>query len=149
MKADHELLMKLAELGIMKSMPDFLGEPLKPGRLRGRFMEIEFFVDSTLQKIFANDPNIFVDNKQEMTIYLEKFGKILNTDDIAKEDIHIASVVCFCMSFLEDTKSVYSPKLLIYLQDILDYYERKDNMKYGDFMKGRTFHEEWEKLNNG
>ena len=149
MKADHTLLMKAAELGILRSIPDFLGEPIKPGRLRGRFMEIEFIVDSELKKMYAKDPNLYVDNVQEMTAYLEKFGKIMNADNLAKEDIHVASVVCFCLSFLEDTKTNYTPKLIEYLKDVLDYYERAENMVFSDFMKGRNFHEEWEKINNG
>lgn len=144
MKASHELLMKLAELGILRSMPDFLGEPLKPGRLRGRFMEIEFIVDNELKRIFADDPNVYKDNILSITAYLEKFSKIMNADNLAKEDIHVASVVCFCMSFLDTTKTKYPEKLYEYLKDIIDYYERADKIKHSDFMKGRTFHEEWE-----
>lgn len=149
MKADNDLLMQLAELGILRSMPDFLAEPLKPGRLRTRFMEIGFIVDDKLKQIFKTDKDIYIDNIQEITAYLEKFGKIMNPDDIAKKDIHVASVVCFCMSFLETTKSVYPPKLYEYLKDIIDYYERANNIVYGDFLKGSTFYKEWEKINNG
>ncbi len=149
MKADHNMLMKLAELGILRSMPDFLGEPLKPGRLRARFMEIEFIVDNELKRVFANDPNIYKDNLSEITAYLEKFGKIMNVDNLEKADIHVASVVCFCMSFLETTKTKYPKKLYEYLKDIIDYYERADNIKHSDFMSGRTFHKEWERINNG
>lgn len=148
MKANHNLLMQLAELGILRSIPDFLAEPLKPGRLRARFMEIEFIVDSKLKQVNKSYPDIFIDNVKEITAYLDKFGKILNPENIDKEDLHVASVVCFCMSFLENTKSVYSPKLYKYLQDIIDYYERANNIKYSDFMEGRKFHEEWEAVNN-
>jgi hypothetical protein len=84
MKADHALLMKLAELGIMRSMPDFLGEPLKPGRLRARFMEVEFIVDCELRQLKKDDPKVFTDNLQDITAYLGSFGKIMNVDDLDK-----------------------------------------------------------------
>lgn len=149
MKADHEALMKVSELGILKSMESFLGEPLKPGRLKRRYLEVSMMVDTELRKIFAQDPNFYVDNKQEMTAYLEKFGNIMNTSADKKEDIHVASVVAFCLCFLEDTKSHYPEKLYEYLKDILCYYERGKDIKYSVFWAGRKFHEEWEKINNG
>ena len=149
MKANHDLLIKLAELGILRSMPDFLEEPLKPGRLRARFMEISFIVDNELKNVFINDPDVYKDNLLEIAAYLEKFGKIMNVGNLEKKDIHVASVVCFCMSFLEDTKTKYPEKLSEYLKDIIDYYDRVDNIKHDDFVSGRSFHEKWEKLNNG
>lgn len=149
MKADHALLIKAAELGIMRSMEDFLGEPLKPGRLKRRFMEVSIIVDGELRNLYTKDPNFYADNMQECAVYLEKFGRIMGINAEKKEDIHVASVVAFCLCFLEETKTRYTDKLYEYLQDILDYYERGDNVKYSDFWKGRNFYEEWEKLNNG
>ncbi|MHA1658062.1 MAG: hypothetical protein ACTSUT_02930 [Promethearchaeota archaeon] len=147
MKANHELLLKLAELGILKSMSDFLKEPLKPGRLRTRFMEIQFIVDLELQKIYKQDPNVYQDNKEELSLYLEKFGQILtNNKRKTPEDLHVASVVCFCLSFLETSKTVYNKKLYTYLNDIIDYYERQNNVMYKDFRQGQSFYEKWEKI---
>ena len=151
MKASHELLMKVAELGIMRSMEDFLTEQLKPGRLKRRFMEVSIIVDGELRNLYKNDPHFFSDNKEECTVYLEKFGRIMGMGVKAekKDDIHVASVVAFCLCFLEETKTKYTPKLCEYLKDILEYYERGENINYSDFWKGRKFYEEWEKLNNG
>lgn len=149
MKASHELLMKAAELGILRSMEDFLAEPLKPGRLKRRFMEVLIIVDGSLRQLYTDDPNFFFDNKEEVAIYLEKFGKIMNINAETKADIHIGSVVAFCLCFLEDTKTVYPQKLYHYLQDILDYYERGENINFSDFWKGTKFYEEWENINNG
>jgi len=130
-------------------MEDFLADPLKPGRLKRRFMEVAIIVDWSLKQLYVDDPNFFSDNKDEVTIYLEKFGKIMNIDAETKTDIHVGSVVAFCLCFLEDTKTVYPEKLYTYLKDILDYYERGENIKFSDFWVGRNFYEEWEKLNNG
>ncbi len=149
MKANHELLMKAAELGILRSMPDFLEEPLKPGRLKRRFLEVGMIVDVELRNMFNKYPNFYKDNLQEITVYLEKFGKIMNVDNLNKEDIHVASIVCFCLNFLEETETKYPDKLFTYLKDILYYYENGNNIKYSDFMKGRKFHKEWEEINNG
>ena len=148
MKADHKQLIKTAELGILKSLQSFLGEPLKPGRLRTRFLEIEFIVDNELRKLHKFDPNFFIDNKNEITVYLEKFGKIMNIDALDKKDIHVGSVVAFCLCFLEDTKIKYPEKLYTYLKDILDYYERVNNIKFSDLWIGRKFYDEWDYVNN-
>jgi hypothetical protein len=148
MKADHGTLMKAAELGILRSMPDFLEEPLSPGRLKRRFMEVGMLVDFELRKIYKTNPNFFIDNKEECSVYLEKFGLIMGNNAQESSEIHIASVVGFCLMFLENSKSIYPAKLYVFLADILDYYERADNMDYSDLWKGRNFYEEWEELKN-
>lgn len=147
MKVSHETLVKLAELGIMRSIPDFLEEPLKPGRLKRLFGDIIFIVDQELAKIYKFNGNIFEDNISEITKYVNRFGDILHKGGLQKEDIHVASVVCFCLSFLKDSKSKYPDELNKYLVDVVDYYERVDNASYIDFMKGRNFYEEWEMIN--
>ena len=150
MKANHELLIKAAELGILRSMPDFLEVKPGPGRLRRRFEEVGMIVDAELRKIYANDPNFYSDNVKEMGVYLEKFGIIIGFGDVKKKtDIHIASIVSFCLCFLEETKSNYPEKLYRYLNDILDYYQRADNMEFQDFTMGVNFNDEWEKISNG
>jgi len=146
MKASHELLIKASELGILRSLPEFLAVPLQIGRLRRRFEEVGMMVDVELRKIFKQDPDFFSDNKEECGVYLEKFGMIMGTDAEKKVDIHVASLVAFCLIFLEESKSKYPDKLYTYLQDILNYYERNDNVKYSDFQKGVSFSDEWELL---
>ncbi|MCP4374053.1 MAG: hypothetical protein GY797_39000 [Deltaproteobacteria bacterium] len=150
MKANHELLVKAAELGILRSMPDFLEVKPGPGRLRRRYEEVGMIVDQELKKIYVGDPNFYSDNKAEMAVYLEKFGMIIGFGDVKSNvDIHIASIVSFCLCFLEETKSKYPKKLYEYLNDILDYYQRADKMEFKDFTMGVNFNDEWEKLNNG
>jgi len=147
MKADHKTLMKAAELGIMRSLPDFLAVKPKMGRLRRRFEEVGMIVDFELKKMYSQNNHLFTDNKDEMAVYLEKFGKIMGFGNVKKKtDIHVASIISFCLCFLENTQSNYPAKLSVYLQDMLDYYERADNMKYSDFTVGVNFNAEWEKL---
>jgi len=143
MKADGLTLKKAAELGILRSMPDFLQESLKPGRLKRRFMEIGLIVDGELRKIYRHNPNFFTDNRSELAIYLERFGKVTEWGQ-DKSGIHIASVVAFCLAFLEVSKSNFNPKLIGHLTDILDYYERVNNLKYSDLWAGKVFNEKWE-----
>jgi len=150
LKAEHELLIKASELGIMRSLPDFLEVKPKIGRLRTRFEMVGMIVDQELKKVYADNPMFFTDNQKELGVYLEKFGIIMGFGDVKKKtDIHIASVVSFCLCFLENTKSNYPKKLYENLNDILDYYQRADNMEYKDFTIGVNFSIEWEKLNHG
>ena len=147
MKADDITLKKAAELGILRSMPDFLQEQLKPGRLKRRFMEIGIIIDGELRKIYNYNPTFFTDNKQELTVYLERFGKVTEWGD-EKKNVHIASVVAFCLAFLEVSKSNFNPKLIELLTDILDYYERADKLKYSDLWDGAIFSDKWEATKN-
>jgi len=148
LKASHNTLVTLSELGILKSLQSFLKEPLKPGRLRTKLQNIDFFVTNQLNGMFARDNNIFIQNKKEIEIYLKKFNQIMSKDNQKKEDIHISSIVLFCISFLEETKTIYPKELILNLKNVVDYYLRQDNSIYVDFMIGRNFQEEWQKLNN-
>lgn len=147
MKANDKLLKKAAELGILRSMPDFLKEPLKPGRLKRLFMEIGFIVDVELRKIYNQNPNFFKDNKDELIHYLDKFGRITCWGN-DKSYVHVASVVAFCLAFLEGTKSNYNPKLVPLLVKALDYYERQGNLNYSDLWTGDMFNKKWDALHN-
>jgi len=148
-KADHALLMKAAELGIISSLQSYLSEPLKPGRLKRLFMEVTLMADFELKTLNSKNPNFFIDNRTECAIYLEKMGLIINIGDLKKEQIHIALIVSFCVFFLKTTESKYSPNLLNCLNDIYDYYIRGGVQAYGILWQDRNFNDEWEKLKNG
>ena len=147
MKANHEVLIKAAELGIMRSMPDFLASPLQVGRLRNKFEQVGMIVDFELRKLYAQDEHFFRDNKEEIGAYLNKFGMIMGNNAQERSKIHIVSVVGFCLMFLEESKSTYPEKLFEHLKDILDYFEREKEVNYSDFWKGKNFYDEWSLLN--
>lgn len=140
MKANKALIIKTAELGILRSMESFLVEPLKPGRLKARFEFIKMIVDSELRAIRAHDKDFFVDNKKEITVYLQTLSDALHW---IGGETHIGTVVSFCLAFLDRSKSIYDKKLVEYLSDILDYYERKDKISYQDIYNGKEFDENW------
>ncbi len=140
MKANKSLIIKTAELGILRSMESFLVKPLKPGRLKTRFEFIKMIVDSELRAIRKQDENFFVDNKEEITIYLQTLSDALNW---VNGETHIGTVISFCLAFLERSKSIYDKKLNEYLFDILDYYERQDNITYRDIYNGEEFDKSW------
>jgi len=146
MKARKAEIIKASELGILRSMPDFLAEPLKPGRLKRKFMEVALIVDGELRKIYQKNPSFFSDNKKELSLHLTKFGKITEWGN-NKDGIHITSVVSFCLAFLEVSGSTYSPKLFEHLTDILDYYERAGNLHHEDLWTGQMINEKWEEIN--
>lgn len=149
MKATHKRLMNATELGILRSIPDFIADEVKEGRLKNRFTIIISIVDEELKKLYSYDPHFFTDNYPELTVYAKKFGFIMGIKAKSKEDIHVASIIGFCLHFLEDSKSTYPKKLYESLQDILDYYERSNNISYTDLWKGTSFYDKWLELNKG
>ncbi len=143
MKADKAVIMKAAELGILLSMEDFLFHPLKPGRLKTRFEFVRMIVNEELAKMRKNNPNIFTDNKEEINICLTILHDALPW---VKGETHIGSVISFCLSFLEKSPTIYDPKLYKYLNEMLDYYERNDNINCRDIYIGTEFDNHWQKI---
>lgn len=143
MKATTKQIRYVTELGILKTIPDFLVEPLKPGRLRNAFMEVEYLVDKELKKIYQKDPNFFPDNKNAIAYYLEEFGQ--KAKWIGNET-HVASVVSFCLAFLETSEYNYPDKLFESLNKIIDYYERAGYINTDDLINAEGFQNVWETI---
>lgn len=140
MRANKDLIIKAAELGILRSLESFLLEPLKPGRLKTRFEFVKMIVDGELAYIKKYDEDFFIDNKNVIGTYLQTLADALHWKG---GKTHIGTAVSFCLTFLDRSKSVYDKKLKEYLCDILEYYERADNLNYRDLYKGREFDEHW------
>lgn len=143
MKAPKEDIIKAAEMGILRTLENFLAEPLKPGRLKKRFLFIRMIVDAELAKLFKKDKNFYVDNKEEITTYLNLLSDAVHWE---KNETHIGSVISFCLSFLERSETKYPSELYQYLNDIIDYYERAGNLIFKDMFNGAEFDEHWKKI---
>lgn len=124
MKAEKQVIFKAAELGILRSLPDLLLEPLKPGRLKNRFTKVQEIMDTELRKIYKINPSFFTDNKSEVEKYLDKLGVLMKEIDPKP---HIAVMISFCLAFLERSNSKYPEKVYQYLNDIWEYYENDKN----------------------
>jgi hypothetical protein len=143
MKATDKKIRYVTELGILKTIPDFLVEPLKPGRLRNAFLEVEYLVDKELKAIYQIDPDFFPDNKNAIAYYLEEFGQ--KAQWIGKET-HVASVVSFCLAFLETSEYNYPDKLFESLNKIIDYFERAGNIQPEDLYNAENFENVWKSI---
>jgi len=146
LKASKADIIRAAELGILRSMPDFLVDSLKPGKLKRLFMQVGLIVDGELHQIYRNNNDFFTDNKQELSVQLERFGSASEWGN-NKDGIHISSVVSFCLAFLEVSESLYTSKLVELLTDILDYYERAGNLNYEDMWTGQKLNDRWNEIN--
>jgi hypothetical protein len=143
MRISNEQAKHIAELGILKTIPDFLAQPLHPGRLKKAFLEIEYLVGKELQKIYKNNPNVYADNKEALSYYLDEFGK--QAEWIGNET-HVGSVVSFCLAFLETSNYSYPDKLFDSLNKIVDYYERDGYIDTDDLINAENFHNVWENV---
>lgn len=145
MRASLDEIKHVAELGVLKTIPDFLQEPLKPGRLKKAFLEIDILINQELKKIVQKNPNFYHDNKSAIAYYLDQFGKEANW---IGNETHVASVVSFCLAFLENSKYKYPDKLFALLNKIVDYYERRGNIKSEDLYNAENFINVWENIPN-
>jgi hypothetical protein len=140
MRSTHKELKFVAELGILKTIPDFLEEPLKPGRLKRIFIEIDSLINIELKKIVRKNPTFYKDNKSALAYYLNQFGKEANW--IGK-GTHVASVISFCLAFLEVSNYKYPDKLFELLNDAVDYFERVGNIEQDDLFNAENFINVW------
>jgi hypothetical protein len=140
MKSTNSELKFVAELGILKTIPDFLEKPLKPGRLKRLFIEIDSLINIELRKIVKRNPTFYKDNKSALAYYLDQFGKEANW--IGKES-HVASVISFCLAFLEVSNYKYPDKLFELLNDVVDYFERVGNIEQDDLFNAENFINVW------
>jgi len=139
--ANKALIIRAAELGILRSLESFLLVPLKPGRLKTRFEFVKMIVDGELAIIKRRNKHFFEDNKEEIKLWLDTLSDALHWHE---GETHIGTAVSFCLAFLERSKSTYDKKLFEYLTDILDYYERQDNLTYKDIYNGKEFDLNWQ-----
>lgn len=143
MKISNEEIKHIAELGILKTIPDFLVEPLKPGRLKSAFLEVEYLVNKELQFFYFGNPNVYEDNKEAITYYLDAFGKAANW---IGEETHVGAVVSFCLAFLETSHYNYPGELFDSLNKIVDYFERAGHIATEDFINAEGFQNVWETI---
>ena len=143
MIADKALIIKAAELGLLRSIESFLLVPLKPGKLKTRFVFVQLIVDAELRKIREHDQYFFPHNKAEITVYLNTLSDALYWKG---GETHIGTVIAFCLAFLERSKTVYDKKLTVYLTEMLDYYERADEVTYKDIFNGEEFDRNWKMI---
>lgn len=150
MKVEKALIIRTAELGIIRSMESFLEEPLKPGRLKTRFEFVKMIIDRELRIIRDNTPLFFVDNRTEIEVYLNTLSDAIHW---VGGETHIGAVVSFCLEFLKRSVSIYDPKLEQYLNEILDYYERVNESTYRELYAGKEMDKNWkiisEMMNDG
>jgi len=146
-KERTNLIIKTAELGVLRSLPDMLDKNLKPGRLRSRYVEISMIVDEQLKEIykFYNcSSTFFRDNKEFIAEYLDMLGDITGWQ---QKPTDIAEVVAFCVAMVERApKNRYPDALLKNLVEILEYYERGDGVSYVNLYNGDKFEGKRNKL---
>ena len=142
---DKKLVIRAAELGILRSLPSMLDRRLKPGRLRGRFDEVRSVVDGQLAQIKKYYPNFFEKHKPNVTKYLAILGDITGWKE---QPTDIAEVVSFCVAILERSGTRHPEILLKSLNDILDYYERGENVgtDYRSLFNGDIHERKWARL---
>jgi hypothetical protein len=93
--------------------------------------------------VYNKNPDFYKDNKTAIAYYLDAFGKKANW--IGKET-HVASVVSFCLAFLESSTYKYPDKLFESLNKVIDYYERAGHIDTEDLTNAEGFQNVWETI---
>jgi hypothetical protein len=130
-------LRTVAELGLIRSIPDNTKSPEKNGRLKGLYKKLQKAVDQKLQTLPR--PTFAEVNRIE-GIYLA-FGKATGWE---KKTRHIGTLASFCLGdgVLVSNKD-YSPKINSILMDIVDYFDRANKINGLTYAAGCDASEKW------
>jgi len=139
----NKKLKKMAELGVVRSLPDLMKVKPKPGRLTNKLFQLRYLVDNE----FRNFPiKFFENNRDTITKLLNEFGKL--TKWHGKEQ-HIVTIASFCLAILENSESKYPKEMFTLLNDIVDYFERDGFIPEKVFWEGGDAFEKWNNLEIG
>jgi len=128
-----------AELAFIKAVYLFSEKKLKEGRLKNRFEKLAKEVD----RLLDNKPKLGKYDKYVAEKRVELFSKKVGW--IGKQR-HIVSIISFCLALIDESDFNYSkhaPKIIQYLNDIYQYFERGKDAKLLCCLSGSIAHEKW------
>ena len=137
-KITNNNLKKLAELALIRAIPDLTIGKLKPSRTKGLFTKLQKYVDKDLIKI-----NVTQDTINKLEVIINKFG---DSTGWFKQTKHTGTLVSFCLGILERTSFDFHPGILRTLVEIIDHFENGNDFPDAASWAGDIAVEKWECL---
>jgi len=132
----------LAELALIRALPDAIIPQTKPGRLKGKCINLIKVVDKEFSKVPLLNDDEYEEIKQKMIA----FGKQTGWEG---QQRHIVTLTSFLLTMIEESKFKYHAKITDNLNDIFDYFERAKDAKPLCFLAGDIANMKWKKIVNG
>ena len=138
---NKDLMKMTAELALIRALPDFVCDDLKPGRLKGLYKKLV----KAVNKEWDRYPKLSLNEEIAVNKNLIEFGVLTGWQGKKRHHITYVSFI----AFFADRHTLINP----IINDIVDYFERGNNLKQVCCRAGLTAFEKWEKLwkeeNNG
>ncbi len=139
----------LAELALIRAIPDQeLDEewreshdlkPLKPGRLRGLFERLVKVVDKEMGTI----PQPLEADINKVNGLIREFGRASGWE---YKQYPVVVNISFCAGIFENSTSKIAPKIIHLINEIIDYFDRKEPVPLRYFRGGLFAAEKWNEL---
>jgi len=126
---------KVAELALIRAIPDSLIPKTKPGRLQGRLVKLRTEID----KMF----NGYVLQGAELEKVQQKIMAFAEKSGWEGKEKHVCTAISFMLAMIEDSEHTYPEKITELLNDILDYFERKKTTKQLCYIAGDIAAKKW------
>ena len=133
---NHKLLIRFSELSYIRAIPDLLHGELKYGRLNNLYNKLKKAVDADLVSLPAlSDSDVLV-----IRDIIVEFGEKTGWTNKRR---HIATLLSFAIAIIEASEHPHNPKIITILNDIIDYYDRKQHFKFICCNAGAVAAEKW------
>ena len=136
---------RMAELGIIRSLPDSVRAPMKKGRLFNLYTKLIELVDIELNKLdkkLGSPTGFYKTYRSQIKRLYDEFGKLTRWVG----GVEPVSVISFAAEFLEQSEVKYPKELYNHLREIVDYYERGGVAAEKDLWEGGEAFKVWKSL---
>ncbi len=131
----------LAELALIRAIPDLTIGELKPSRIKGLFLRLQKYVDKDLQRL----PCPSQKDLDGIWDIVETFG---HQTGWLQQKKHTGTLISFCLGIVETSGFDFNAGIVKTLNDLINHFENGNDLKVQSCWAGSLAAEKWEDLFN-
>jgi hypothetical protein len=112
----------LAELALIRAIPDLVVGGLKKGRLKSLMTRLQKAVDLDLAKL--RQPT-----QQDLDLIWEVVDTFRRESGWGKKHHHPATIACFCLAIIDRSDRRFNTRIIAMLNEISEYYDRVGDLR--------------------
>lgn len=131
-----ERIIRVTELALIRSLPEFINDKIKGGRLKNKCSELINAVDMDLRKT----PYVTHAEMEKARGLMDRWAKETGWYEKQK---HITTLVSFLLAMIEDSPFTFNDQIVKSLNEIFDYFERNKDVKTICMFAGGLANQKW------
>ena len=127
---------KMAELAMIRAIPDLIIGDVKPGRLKRVLTDLTAEVDLALERL----PQPTCSDMIAVEGKINEFGRLSRWEG---KERNVNTMALFCQSMIEESDFEFSAKIVELLVDLVDYFERVGKTPDASYLAGGLAAKKW------